>query len=92
MPKLLQNWRPARVLKLTAAGGAVGAVAILAWALFWPDGDCSQPACARRRFAIAVMIGDTTEDIRKRQQLIQNVAAAVADAAGPPRGPVAVAN
>ncbi|MEK9211010.1 serine hydrolase [Sphingomonas sp. 2378] len=45
-----------------------------------------------RRFAIAVMIGDTTEDIRKRQLLIQNVAAAVADAAGPPRGPVAVAN
>ena len=45
-----------------------------------------------RRFAIAVMIGDTTEDIRKRQLLIQNVAAAVANAAGPPRGPVAVAN
>ncbi len=32
-----------------------------------------------RRYAIAVMIGDTTEPIRSRQQLIQAVAAAVAD-------------
>ncbi len=45
-----------------------------------------------RRFAIAVMIGDTTEDIRLRQRLIQNVAAAVASYAGPPRGPVLSAN
>jgi beta-lactamase class A len=38
------------------------------------------------------MIGDTTEDIRLRQRLIQNVAAAVASYAGPPRGPVLSAN
>jgi len=42
-----------------------------------------------RRYAVAVMIGDTTRAIRDRQQLIQAVARAVASAAGPPRGPVA---
>ena len=31
-----------------------------------------------RRYALAVMIGDTTRPIRERQQLIQSVAAAVA--------------
>ena len=39
-----------------------------------------------RRYAIAVMIGDTTEPIRTRQQLIQSVAAAVATYAGGGRG------
>ena len=41
-----------------------------------------------RRYAVAVMIGDTTRPIRERQQLIQAVARAVVSAAGPPRGPV----
>jgi len=35
-----------------------------------------------RRYAIAVMIGDSRRPIRERQQLIQSVAAAVADYAG----------
>ena len=35
-----------------------------------------------RRYALAVMIGDTTRPIRERQQLIQAVAAAVANYAG----------
>ncbi len=35
-----------------------------------------------RRYAIAVMVGDTLRPIRERQQLIQNVAAAVASYAG----------
>ena len=35
-----------------------------------------------RRYAIAVMIGDTTRPIRERQQLIQSVAAAVASYVG----------
>ena len=38
-----------------------------------------------RRYAIAVMIGDTRRPIRERQQLIQNVAAAVASHAAAPR-------
>ncbi len=45
-----------------------------------------------RRFAVAVMIGDTTEPIRNRQVLIQNVAAAVATYAGSAQGPGSVAN
>ncbi|WP_374298095.1 serine hydrolase, partial [Sphingomonas sp.] len=45
-----------------------------------------------RRFAVAVMIGDTTEPIRNRQVLIQKVAAAVADHAGSPQGPGSIAN
>ncbi|SEN53696.1 beta-lactamase class A [Sphingomonas gellani] len=43
-----------------------------------------------RRYAIAVMIGDSTRPIRERQVLIQNVAAAVTTYAG--RGGDAVAN
>lgn len=39
-----------------------------------------------RRYAVAVMIGDTREKIRDRQALIQAVASAVATYAGQPRG------
>jgi beta-lactamase class A len=35
-----------------------------------------------RRYALAVMVGDTVRPIRERQQLIQSVAAAVASYAG----------
>ena len=45
-----------------------------------------------RRFAIAVMIGDTREKIRDRQTLIQNVANAVATYAGDIRGAPGAAN
>ena len=45
-----------------------------------------------RRYAIAVMIGDTTEPIRARQQLIQSVAAAVAAYAGGSRPAGSIAN
>ena len=40
-----------------------------------------------KRYAIAVMIGDTTRPIRERQMLIQAVAAAVASYAGSARAP-----
>ena len=45
-----------------------------------------------RRYAIAVMIGDTLEPIRARQQLIQAVAAAVASYAAGSRGQASAAN
>jgi beta-lactamase class A len=45
-----------------------------------------------RRFALAVMIGDTMRPIRERQQLIQAVAAAVATYAGGPGAGSTAAN
>ena len=42
-----------------------------------------------RRYALAVMIGDTTRPIRERQQLIQSVAAAVASYVGGSAGGIA---
>jgi beta-lactamase class A len=45
-----------------------------------------------RRYAIAVMIGDTREPVRARQQLIQAVASAVATYADSDRGGLGTAN
>ena len=45
-----------------------------------------------RRYAIAVMIGDTREGVRTRQQLIQSVASAVASYATGSRGTIDLAN
>jgi outer membrane protein OmpA-like peptidoglycan-associated protein len=39
---------------VAAAVALLAGVATLVWALFWPDSTCSEPACARRRFAVAV--------------------------------------
>lgn len=39
---------------MTSAGGLLAGAATLVWAFFWPDTGCSEPACARKRFAIAV--------------------------------------
>lgn len=39
---------------MAAAIALLAGVVTLAWALFWPDSTCSEPACARRRFAVAV--------------------------------------
>ena len=49
-----KNRRSARVAMLTSAIGLLAGAATLVWAFFWPDIDCSEPACARKRFAIAV--------------------------------------
>lgn len=32
------------------------ASALLGWALLWPDSSCTQPACARQRFSIAIEV------------------------------------
>jgi hypothetical protein len=44
----------ARVAAMIAPIGLLAVTATLIWALFWPDASCSEPACARRRFAISV--------------------------------------
>lgn len=54
LPKQLHDWRPRRVVILTSAVGVLAGAGILIWALFWPDAQCTEPACARKRFAIAV--------------------------------------
>ena len=51
LSKHWKNWRRGRV---TWAAGLIAVSGIVAWALFWPDSSCSEPACARRRFAVAV--------------------------------------
>lgn len=49
-----RNWRSGRGAKLTLAIALLAGAATLVWAFFWPDTGCSEPACARKRFAIAV--------------------------------------
>ena len=50
----LRSSRSARVVTLISAVGLLPGGVALIWALFWPDTGCSEPACARKRFAIAV--------------------------------------
>lgn len=45
-----------RVSRMSSALGWVvlAGTGVLIWAFFWPDSDCSEPACARSRFSVAV--------------------------------------
>lgn len=45
--------RRARVPTMIAPIVLLGATTLI-WALFWPDAHCSEPACARKRFAVSV--------------------------------------
>ena len=45
-----------RVWRMTIAIALVASSALLGWALLWPDSSCSQPACARQRFSIAIEV------------------------------------
>ena len=49
-----KNSRSARVVTSISAVGLLAGAVTLIWALFWPDTSCSEPACVRKRFAIAV--------------------------------------
>jgi outer membrane protein OmpA-like peptidoglycan-associated protein len=52
----LRSGRKLRSWKLVAALATAGSCLLLAWALFWPEGACTEPLCARARFSVSVEI------------------------------------
>lgn len=48
--------RFARVARFTVTAGLIAGCVLLGWALLWPETGCNEPACARKRFALAVEV------------------------------------
>ena len=48
--------RLARIARFTVTAGLLAGCVILGWALLWPETGCNEPACARKRFVLAVEV------------------------------------
>ncbi len=51
-----KSHRPAKGLLFICALLAAGAGLLFSWAMWWPAGDCSDPGCARERFALSIEV------------------------------------
>jgi outer membrane protein OmpA-like peptidoglycan-associated protein len=45
-----------RIRSMAIATALIGSLALIGWALLWPDVTCADPACARQRFTIAIEV------------------------------------
>lgn len=45
-----------RVARFTVTAGLIAGCVLLGWALLWPETGCNEPACARKRFSLAVEV------------------------------------
>lgn len=48
--------RPARALIIVAALLVATVGLLFSWAMWWPANDCSEPGCARKRFAVSIEV------------------------------------
>jgi hypothetical protein len=55
-PSQGKSRRPARALIIIAALLVAAVGLLFSWAMWWPANDCSEPGCARRRFAVSIEV------------------------------------